>query len=207
MSRTTRIDELNKLIKDSKNELSFLNDSAVFYELDLGTGTKSVMVIDLNEVTGNRLISSDNQRKLSTEWYKNYSAYIPQDEQRFYKDFRRVRSLQKMAMIHRYIETSDFQADLTGKNTLTNWWTIGFNSAGSKVASPQTAYIAVQVPTLQVGLDNRPAVTQAVFYFSSEVNAQNAIASMIDLEKDTPHIYDDLDYLFGSVRVFDSSIR
>lgn len=206
-TKTTRIDELTKLIKDAKNELAFLNDSDIFYPLDLGTGTKSVMVIDFNEVTGNKLVSSDNVRKIATNWYKNYSAYIPQDEQKFYKAFRRLRSIQKLSLIHDYLETSDFHADLTGKNQLASWWTIGINNDGDKTASPQTYYVPVEVPTTVYGTDNKPSTQSSFFYFSSEVNAQNAISYMIDLEKDSLNIYDDLDYLFGNVKSLNSSIN
>lgn len=206
-TRATRIDELNKLISDAKNELSFLNDSAVFYDLDLGTGTKSVLVIDFSQLTGNKIISSDNQRKLATEWYQNYAAYLPEHEHRFFKDFRRLRSIQKLTMIHRFLEGTDFPADLTGKDVLQSWWTIGMDNAGDENAEPQTKFIAVEKSVVAVGLTNRPSIQEPCFYFSSQANAEAAINAMIDNEKDGDKKYDDLNYLFGLIKDTDSKLN
>lgn len=205
-TRTNRIDEINTMITSLKKELSFLNDSAQFYELDLGTGTKSVLVIDFSELTGNKLISSDNQRKLTTEWYRNYAAYLPQDESKFFKDFRRLKSIQKLTMIHRYLETSDFHADLVGRGQLSSWWTIGIDNAGDKTAEPQTYYIPVEVPTTVFGTENKPTIQSNMFYFSSQANALAAINHMIDEEKEDLYKYDDLDYLFGQIKSVESTL-
>ena len=196
MSVSTEIISITNQIEELKYKLAFLNDSNEFYQLDLGTGTKNVLIIDFDNPAGYKVTSTDNDRKVSTTWFKNFMGYMTTQENQFRLDFRRLRALQKLTLIHRFLETTEFPVDLTGHQTETNWYTIGLDNAGDRNANPQTAYVAVAVPTTDFSGTSKPAIQQGVFYFSSQANAEAAITHMIDTEKDN-NSFNDLDYLFN----------
>lgn len=54
MTRQEKIDALNAQIESAKTELEFLNDSGTFYEMDLGTGRKNVLILDFAASDGIR---------------------------------------------------------------------------------------------------------------------------------------------------------
>lgn len=177
-TRAERIAQLNENLSEDRLELEFLNDSGTFYDLSLGAGSKTVLALDFTTEDGLKRLSSTDEQKISSSWYKNYSGFTSAQESDAIKTVNRIKAELKLQRIHTWQYPSGVDMSATGDDIFK--WVISYNPISNEFEPKNVGENA--------GVDV-PADYQADFYFkgtpaNSDVESSDA-QQAIDLMKNS----------------------
>lgn len=162
--RDQLIVNLQAQIDAAKKQLEFLQDSKNFYDFDLGNSQKTVLTIDFNSDTFISHKESDNTRKLTSAWYKNFAGFTTSQETEARKVADRLRNWLKFYRIHSFLTASE--------NLSPIYHVVRYDS--NPVSETVDRFIPVQIVSLE------EAQKSGEFVFRSITEANQAINYMLD---------------------------
>jgi hypothetical protein len=178
----TREQLLTDLVKQQeliRQQIGFLTDSDVFYQLNLGTASKTVQVIDFSTSDGKKFLTTDNDKKLTQDWYENYAGFLTSEDAVFDFAFSKLKAWLKMYRIHTYLYPSGYP--YTNPVNLDEFrWVIKYDTTDSDSANWN--FIAYDLTAY-------PQLRDDQFYFNSEADCNQAITWM--RESSTTNTYDE----------------
>lgn len=193
-TRAERIAELQSSILSAEEELEFLNDSGTFYDLSLGSGSKTILALDFTASDGIKRLSATDETKISSAWYQNYAGFTSAQEADAIETVARLKAYMNLQRIHQWVYPTGIDRAATGDDIFK--WVISYDPIGD------------QFVPLNVGANSgvdAPASYQGDFYFkgtpanadAESADAQQAIDLMTDADDGTDLV---LRELFGMVK-------
>ncbi len=171
-SRDQLIANLQQTIADAQKQLEFLTDSDSFYELDLGSGNKTVFYIDFNSQVGITSTTSNNTSKLTTNWYNNYAGFLGSDTDTATTISTRLKNWLKLYNIHKFIYLTS--------NSATTYHVIRYD-VGSDNFIPVSITLTEATASGEFVFRDSTECSQAITYMNDSDASDNDLRSLFNI--------------------------